>query len=97
MQQLQHHHHEVEEVVAKEGGVEIQRINHRAVHDPARKSHSCHGQNQHPTPRETPPALPQFPPFPSGAHQKGRMTRRVMMKTAAKTMKMLLQVFLHPA
>lgn len=30
-------------------------------------------------------------------HQKGRMTSRVMMKTMAKTMKMLLQVFFHPA
>jgi len=30
-------------------------------------------------------------------HQKGRMTSRVIMKTMAKTMKMLLQVFFHPA
>lgn len=30
-------------------------------------------------------------------YQKGMITSRVMMKTMAKTMKRLLQVFFHPA
>lgn len=34
MQHLQHGHHEVKEVVAKEGGVELQRVHQRAVQDP---------------------------------------------------------------
>lgn len=56
------------------------------------ESRSCQGQEQLPS---TPgPARSSRCP---SAHQKGRMTKRVMMNTAAKTMKMLLQVFLHPA